>query len=190
MSQPTEPTGRKSPETIHVTARYLETVLDQANSVAEETSYLEVDENGALVRVGPDEATAEAAAHAEEQLTRYLREHREILGEERHWRSYYAEFDHAAALTSRPADADGPRESLRDDVSRDENGPPRGADQSRRGREDTSATRDAALPMAGQAGAGGPLSFPATAGPDHRFAFGARPAVGAASAAPAVGRAR
>ncbi|MBF6137784.1 hypothetical protein IU501_32965 [Nocardia otitidiscaviarum] len=115
MSEPFIAPDRKPPETIEVTARYLETVLDQAHSAASAASYIDVDENGALVRV-EDDTTAEAVTRADEVLTQYLREHRAVLGEDPRWRGYYNEFDQADALAGPHANEQ--RDPVPDNVSR------------------------------------------------------------------------
>ncbi|PXX53944.1 hypothetical protein DFR70_12665 [Nocardia tenerifensis] len=119
MSEPVHSPDHKPPDPIEVTARYLEAVLDQALSAANETTYLDVDANGALVQIGPDDTTAEAAVRAEEKLTQYLHDHRTKLGEDQHWRAYYNGFDRAeqtdrvdASATATSAEESAPRAAV------------------------------------------------------------------------------
>ncbi|WP_280404562.1 hypothetical protein [Nocardia brasiliensis] len=119
MSEPFISPDHKPPETIRVTARYLETVLDQAHRAANATSYIDVDENGALVRV-EDDTTAEAVTRADEVLTQYLRDHRAVLGEDQRWRAYYNEFDRADARTGSQAEPVEQRNPLPENDSRDQ----------------------------------------------------------------------
>lgn len=93
---PISPDG-KTPESVTVTARYLEAVLEQAHTAANATSYIEIDENGALVRISPDDGSADAVTRADNALTHYLRAHRGVLGADPRWRAHYDEFDQADA---------------------------------------------------------------------------------------------
>ncbi len=97
MPDPLTSTDHRTPESVTMTARYLEAALEHAHNVANATSYIDIDEHGALVRITPDDGSAEAVARADNALTHYLREHRGVLGADPRWRAHYDDFDRADA---------------------------------------------------------------------------------------------
>lgn len=117
MPDPLISPDRKTPESVTMTARYLEAVLEQAHTAANATSYIDIDEHGALVRISPDDDATEAVARADNALTHYLREHRGVLGADPRWRAHYADFDQADALSGQ-LDAGVRRDSLPEGRSR------------------------------------------------------------------------
>ncbi|MFF5035543.1 hypothetical protein [Nocardia salmonicida] len=117
MPDPLISPDRKTPESVTMTARYLEAVLEQAHTAANATSYIDIDEHGALVRISPDDGSAEAVARADNALAHYLREHRGVLGADPRWRAHYDDFDRADAPGAQ-VDAGAQRDSLPEGRSR------------------------------------------------------------------------
>ncbi|WP_446225051.1 hypothetical protein ACTWPB_08035 [Nocardia sp. IBHARD005] len=117
MPDPLISPDRKTPESVTMTARYLEAVLEQAHTAANATSYIDIDKHGALVRISPDDGAAEAVARADKVLAHYLREHRGVLGADPRWRAHYDDFDRADTPGSQ-VDAGGWRDSSPEGRSR------------------------------------------------------------------------
>ncbi|MBC7302092.1 MULTISPECIES: hypothetical protein [Nocardia] len=117
MPDPLVSPDRKTPESVTMTARYLEAVLEQAQTAANATSYIDIDQHGALVRISPDDGSAEAVARADNALTHYLREHRGVLGTDPRWRAHYDDFDRADSPRAQ-MDAGVQRDSLAEGRSR------------------------------------------------------------------------